>query len=38
LIVDDSSYNLFVMQELMGQVKFGAEERKELKVETALNG
>ncbi len=38
LIVDDSSYNLFVMGELMQQIKFTPEEKKTLHVETALNG
>jgi CheY-like chemotaxis protein len=38
LIVDDSSYNLFVMGELMQQIKFTPEEKKVLHVETALNG
>ena len=38
LIVDDSSYNLFVMGELMQQIKFPPEENKTLQVETALNG
>jgi CheY-like chemotaxis protein len=38
LIVDDSSYNLFVMGELMQQIKFAPEEKKALHVETALNG
>ena len=38
LIVDDSSYNLFVMGELMQQIKFPPEENKTLHVETALNG
>ncbi len=38
MIVDDSSYNLFVMGELMQQIKFPPEEHKFLHVETALNG
>ena len=38
LIVDDSSYNLFVMGELMQQIKFPPEENKTFHVETALNG
>ncbi len=38
LIVDDSSYNLFVMGELMQQIKFAPEDKKVLHVETALNG